>query len=145
MAAERHPHPRVLIVEDDAAMLGLIDRFLRRQGYDTTTASDSQAALAAIGRQPPTLAIIDYMLPGPLNGLELLLRLRERYPELRTLFISAFGSPELCRQARSGGATDCLIKPFEMTTLVERVEVLLTGAGRDGEGESPPPPERSAG
>jgi len=135
MATETAPH--ILIVEDDEAMLDLMDRFLRRQGYATTAATAPHLALAAVTTCPPSLAIIDYMLPGEMTGLDLLAVLRGSFPTLPTLFISAFGSPELCRTARAGGATDCLIKPFDMAILIARVEALLEGH-RPGEpdGES---------
>ena len=117
--------PHVLIVEDDEAMLALMERFLRRRGYETTAALDAATALTTLGDRLPSLVIVDYMLPGPMNGLELVDRLHGRYPKIPTLFISAFGSPDLCRAARNGGATDCMTKPFNMVTLVERVEALL--------------------
>lgn len=123
MATETAPH--ILIVEDDEAMLALMDRFLRRQGYATTATTAPHLALARLAEHPPTLAIIDYMLPGEMNGLEFLVSLRQRFPAIPTLFISAFGSLELCRTARAGGATDCLIKPFDMPILIARVETLL--------------------
>jgi len=127
--------PNVLIVEDDEAMLALMERFLRRRGYETTTALDAETAVAALGAPLPSLVIVDYMLPGPMNGLGLLDHLQERHPAIPTLFISAFGSPDLCRTARNGGATDCLTKPFNMVTLVERVESLLPPPEATGEPE----------
>lgn len=117
--------PHILVVEDDEAMLTLMERFLRRRGYQTATALDAESAVTALDDCLFSLVIIDYMLPGPMNGMELLDYLQERHPEIPTLFISAFGSPDLCRTARNGGATDCLTKPFNMVTLVERVEALL--------------------
>ena len=124
--------PNILIVEDDEAMLDLMDRFLRRQGYRTTVAAVPEQALATVADCAPHLAIIDYMLPGEINGLECLAALRRRFPAIPPLFISAFGSPELCRTARASGATDCLIKPFDMAILIARVEALLAGQGEDG-------------
>ncbi len=106
-------------------MLALMERFLRRRGYETARAVEAEAALASIAELLPSLVIIDYMLPGEMNGLDLLDHLHDRHPQLPTLFISAFGSPDLCRTARNGGATDCLIKPFNMVTLVERVVALV--------------------
>jgi DNA-binding response OmpR family regulator len=117
--------PHILIVEDDETMLELMERFLRRQQYTTATATNAGTALAATSERAPSLAIIDYMLPGEMNGLELLALLRNRFPAIPTLFISAFGSPELCRTARNSGATDCLIKPFDMAILMTRVDGLL--------------------
>jgi len=128
--------PHILIVEDDEAMLDLMDRFLRRHGYATTATGAAEGALAAITACAPSLAIIDYMLPGEMTGLDLLAILRGRYPTIPTLFISAFGSPELCRTARSGGATECLIKPFDMAILIARVEGLLAGRRPEGAGEA---------
>jgi two-component system OmpR family response regulator len=75
------------------------------------------------------------MLPGEMTGLDVLAVLRGRYPTVPTLFISAFGSPELCRTARTGGATDCLIKPFDMAVLIARVEALLDGRRPEAAGE----------
>ena len=104
--------PHVLIVEDDEAMLALMERFLRRRGYETTAALNAATALTThFPDDPWARALVD--------------RLHGRYPKIPTLFISAFGSPDLCRAARNGGATDCLTKPFNMVTLVERVEALL--------------------
>ncbi|HBB41513.1 MAG: hypothetical protein COW73_02940 [Nitrospirae bacterium CG18_big_fil_WC_8_21_14_2_50_70_55] len=119
------PPPCILIVEDDEAMLALMERFLRRGGYTTATTVTAEAALTAIAESAPSLVIVDYMLPGEMNGLELIDHLQKCHPEIPTLFISAFGSPDLCRTARNGGATDCLIKPFNMVTLMERVATLL--------------------
>ena len=123
MSVEKAHH--ILIVEDDEAMLELMARFLRRQRYSTAAVADAGTALTSAAEHAPSLAIIDYMLPGEMNGLELLAVLRSRFPALPTLFISAFGSPELCRTARNSGATDCLIKPFDMAILMTRVDVLL--------------------
>ncbi len=127
--------PHILIVEDDEEMLALMERFLRRRGYQTATALEAETAIATLHDHLPSLVIVDYMLPGPMSGLELLDLLQERYPEIPTLFISAFGSPDLCRTARNGGATDCLIKPFNMATLVERVEALLAPSAATDEPE----------
>jgi len=124
MPAQQPPH--ILIIEDDETMLELIERFLRRQRYTIAAAANAAAALTAAAEHTPSLAIIDYMLPGEMNGLELLAMLRDRFPAIPTLFISAFGSPELCRTARNSGATDCLIKPFDMAILMARVDILLT-------------------
>ncbi|RMF84339.1 MAG: response regulator [Nitrospirae bacterium] len=120
------PPPRtIFLVEDDPAMLSLMERFLRRHGYETAAAADGPTALGEIAARRPDLVIVDYMLPGPFNGLELITRLRDRFPRLPTLFITAFGSPNLCKTAQAGGATACLIKPFNMELLVRQVAALL--------------------
>lgn len=116
---------RILIVDQDRTMLALIERVLLRHGYHSTGLDDGPSAVTRIANDPPDLAIVDYGLSGPMDGLELVAALRRRHPTVPALFTSAFGSAELYQRARACGATDCLSKPFHMTTFVQRIETLL--------------------
>ncbi|MBZ5556542.1 MAG: response regulator [Acidobacteriia bacterium] len=82
---------RILIVDDDPAVLWSADQALRRAGYRTTTAFDGHGALGADRRDGPfDLLITDLYMPF-MNGAEIARRLRQRTPDLRALYLMVSG------------------------------------------------------
>ena len=123
--------PRVLVVEDDAALSEVVCTFLGDEGYACVPAFSGTEALllaerAAEKNQPFDLVILDLMLPG-LPGEELIWRLRA----------AGITAPVIVTSARSAvtdrvsllrlGASDYLVKPFDLDELLARVEVQLRG------------------
>ena len=113
---------RVLIVEDEPALLSLLERYLTRAGFAADGVSDAARALALTASQPDahTLAVIDLTLPGP-GGEELLSRLRAASPGLPAVLIS--GSPYTV--TGTDGLTLFLQKPFLPQKLVDSIRSLL--------------------
>jgi DNA-binding NtrC family response regulator len=111
---------RLLIVDDEPALLDLLKRYLERAGYQVETAGDSASALAAFQADPARydMVITDLTLKG-LGGEDLLERMREQNPGLRGLITS--GYPHEPRIAGVG----FLQKPFLPKMLVEAVEQAL--------------------
>ncbi|MBE9113818.1 PAS domain S-box protein, partial [Nodosilinea sp. LEGE 07298] len=116
---------RILLVDDNADVLAYIKRLLSQQ-YVVETVRDSQAALAAIGQQPPDLILSDVMMPE-LDGFELLLRLRAdpHTRELPIILLSARAGDEARLEGLAAGADDYLTKPFSARELLARVEATL--------------------
>jgi DNA-binding NtrC family response regulator len=114
---------RILVVDDEAPMRDSLAEWLRNEGYEADTAPGGVEALAAMERASYDLALVDIKMPG-MDGLELLGRLREAYPQTMVIIITAYGSIQSAIEAMKGGATDYLLKPFDpehLMLLVEKV------------------------
>ncbi len=115
---------RLLIIEDEPAILrGLADQF-RREGYDVDTASHGDAGYAAIGERRPDLVVLDLMLPG-LSGHEICRKLREQGNQTPVLMLTARGEEADRVLGLDIGADDYVTKPFSLPELLARVRALL--------------------
>ena len=120
---------KILVVDDDIELLGLIGFALRQAGYLAISASDGGAALAAFEREQPDLVILDVNLPDT-NGFEVCRRIRA---ESRTpiMMLTVRSGEEDQVRGLDGGADDYLTKPFSPRTLLARVRALLRRAEID--------------
>jgi two-component system, OmpR family, KDP operon response regulator KdpE len=114
---------RILAVDDDPAILRILQTNLRARGYDVSAADSGEQALRAAGEAAPDLVILDLMLPG-ISGLEVTRQIREdsRVP---ILVLSARGEERAKVHALDLGADDYLTKPFGIDELMARVRALL--------------------
>jgi DNA-binding response OmpR family regulator len=118
---------KILVVDDDLELSGLIAYALRNAGYMVLEARDGQAALEAFEREAPSLIILDINLPR-LNGLEVCRRIREA-SATPIMMLTARGAEEDQVNALDLGADDYLTKPFSPRTLLARVRALLRRSG----------------
>ena len=115
--------PKVLIVEDDAALRrGLKDNF-QAQGYQVRTANDGEQGLEALLRDPPDLVLLDVMLPK-VNGYEICRLARARHVRTRILMLSAKCHEDDIVRGLESGADDYLPKPFGLRELLARAKRL---------------------
>jgi DNA-binding response OmpR family regulator len=116
---------RVLLAEDEPNIAELLRFLLARAGFDVQTESDGEAALASALASPPSVVILDVMLPG-LDGLEVLRRLRldPRGRALRTIVLTAKGQRADRKAAIDGGADLFITKPFSNDELIAAVRRL---------------------
>jgi two-component system nitrogen regulation response regulator NtrX len=112
---------RILVVDDDAGVREALDMFLRYEGFEVTAAASGAAALDELERQPPDLVFLDVKMPG-VDGMELLGRLRARWPAMPVIMISGHGDIRTAVEALKRGAEDFLEKPLDAnrTTVVAR-------------------------
>lgn len=124
MAMERKP--RVLIVEDEAVILRLLEVNFRLAGFEVETAARGEEALEKAAADPPDVAILDIMLPG-LSGLEVCERLRgmPATTEVPIVMLSARTQDEDREHSYALGVTAYVTKPFEPAELVEVVRRAL--------------------
>jgi two-component system response regulator MprA len=114
---------RVLIIEDDEAILRLLRRGLAYEGYQVDTALDGQSGLILARDVHPDLVILDWMLPG-MDGLEVCRRLRTG-GNVPILMLTAKDTVQDRVQGLDAGADDYLVKPFDLDELLARVRALL--------------------
>ena len=118
--------PRVLIVEDEDAIITMMRYNLEAEGFSVMEARDGDAALLSVAETPPDIVILDWMLPL-ISGIEICRRLR-RDPGTRLLpiiMVTARGEETDRLRGLDGGADDYVTKPFSPAELVARVRALL--------------------
>ncbi len=117
----------VLVVDDDDGFRALLTEILRGAGIDTVEASSGSDALAAVGADPPALAVLDVNLAGGISGYEVCRSLHERFGrDVPVLFVSGERTESFDRVAGFLiGGDDYLTKPFAPDELLARVQALL--------------------
>ena len=115
---------RILIVEDEPAMLrGLKDAFAAR-GFEVSAAQDGQTGLSSAIEHPPDLILLDIMLPR-VNGYEICRAVREHGLDMPILMLTAKGQEQDVILGLNLGADDYVIKPFRIGELAARVNAFL--------------------
>ncbi|MFA5401206.1 MAG: response regulator transcription factor [Dehalococcoidia bacterium] len=115
--------PKILIVEDDPALLKFLRANLVARGYNTNTAMDGVKALEEIEKDLPELVLLDINLPR-MNGLEVCKKLRE-WTNVPILVISARGDESDKVTCLDLGADDYLTKPFGIEELLARIRAIF--------------------
>jgi two-component system response regulator MprA len=114
----------VLLVDDDARILRMLERTLSAEGYAVDAVADGGAALASVERSVPDLIVLDVTMPG-LDGLAVTRRLRARRLAVPILLLTARDALEERVAGLDAGADDYLVKPFEIEELMARVRAML--------------------
>lgn len=121
---------QLLLIEDDPTIADFVRRGLIYDGFRVEVAEDGETGLKAARDRPPDLVILDWMLPGKLDGLEVLKRLRAA-GDIPVLMLTAKDSVADRVTGLSEGADDYLIKPFHFDELVARIRALLRRRGSE--------------
>jgi DNA-binding NtrC family response regulator len=116
--------PRILVVEDDAAMRDLLADELREAGFEIVTAADGNEALAQLDAVDVNAVVTDLQMPG-LSGDRLLDAVRAHKPQLPVVIITAYGTIDTAVRTIKAGAFHFLPKPFPMEQLVATIEEAL--------------------
>lgn len=118
---------RILVVDDDAQIRGLLRMTLERAGYETDVAADGGSAVRIQQDKPADVLITDIMMPER-DGLETIMDFRRQYPQTKIIAISGAG----CRMgndflpvAAQLGASRTFVKPIERVVLLDTVRELL--------------------
>src|SRR6266487_1827353 len=111
---------RILLIEDDASIVGGLKKELQAEGYEVAVATRGDNGLAQAKEQPFDVVITDLKMPG-LSGLELVEQLHASKPKLPIILMTAFGTTETAIEATKLGAYDYLLKPFDMAELLDLV------------------------
>jgi DNA-binding response OmpR family regulator len=133
-----NPSAKLLLVEDERELAGVVARHLEREGFVVRSLADGQSALRALADSSFDLVILDVMLPL-VDGLEIARRLRAGTPRMTTgttvpiLMLTARNEESDRVMGLELGADDYLAKPFGLRELVARVRALLrrSGVGRE--------------
>ena len=115
--------PAILIVDDERNIRLTLSMALEAIKIPVDTAASGEEALQKLSEKSFSLMLLDLKLPG-LDGMEVLRRVVDKYPEMKVIIITAYGSVEVAVEAMKLGAVDFLQKPFnpaEVRDMVSRV------------------------
>jgi DNA-binding response OmpR family regulator len=117
------PPLRILVVEDEPQIANFLQVGLTYEGFSVTVAEDGNGALAELKRFKPELVVLDLMLPGGIDGLELAERFRAD-PDLMIIMLTARDQVADRIAGLRAGADDYLVKPFDFEELVARIRAV---------------------
>lgn len=125
---------RILVIDDDDDIRGLLRGLLERAGHEVSEAPDGRAGLRVLYAAPADLVILDVAMPG-LDGWTTLERIRE-VTDVPVLMLTARDAELERVRGLKGGADDYVVKPFGRQELIARIDVLLRRPRRGGEQET---------
>ena len=114
------PLPSVLVVDDEKNMRRSLQTMLGDEGYAVRAAESAEEALKLLAAEEFFMVITDARLGG-MTGYEFLTRIKNQWPEMPSLMITAFATPKLAVEAIKAGALDYLAKPFEPEELFHAI------------------------
>ena len=120
----------ILVIEDEPGIVDFLERGLRGQGFDVTSALDGEQGLRLALDSDPDLIILDMLLPGR-SGLEVLGALHEAKPELPVIALTALGEVSDRVTGLDAGAVDYMTKPFSLAELAARIRAQLRVAAQN--------------
>ena len=124
--------PSLLLVDDDAAFLGRLERAMTRRGFEVRIAGSVADGLAAVAERPPAYAVVDLRLEDG-NGLDVVSALHQKRPDARAVVLTGYGNIATAVTAVKLGAIDYLSKPADDDDVINAL--LATGE------DKPEPPE----
>ncbi|MFK7733663.1 MAG: sigma-54-dependent transcriptional regulator [Pseudomonadales bacterium] len=110
----------ILVVEDDNSLREALVDTLELHGYDCMQAPDGVAALQELARKPVSMVVSDVNMPE-MDGMELLKNVRQKYPHIPMVLLTAYGCIASSVEAMRAGAADYIVKPFEPGVLLELI------------------------
>jgi len=122
----------VLVVDDEPEILRLVETVLTKAGHRVITASNGERALEKVRKMAnaPDLLLTDVVMPG-LSGPMIAEQLREQFPTLKILFISAFEDRQVVRRYVKDPGYQLISKPFHIAELSSKVQQLLTSQAEE--------------
>ena len=112
---------KILVVDDEQNTRIVLKKLLKSQHYDVALAKDGPDALECLARQDCDVMLIDYKMPG-MDGIELARRVRDTYPDIATVIVTAHGTIDMAVQAMKQGVLDYLTKPVDPDELLVTVQ-----------------------
>ncbi|MYM35380.1 nitrogen regulation protein NR(I) [Duganella sp. FT50W] len=127
----------IWIVDDDESIRWVLEKALARENLATKSFANARDAIAALEFETPQVLVSDIRMPGD-SGLDLLQRVKSRFPGLPVIIITAFSDLDSAVAAFQGGAFEYLAKPFDIDKAVELIRRALDESLRETSVESGP-------
>ena len=120
---------RILIVDDEINVRTVLATLVAQAGLESELAENGERALEMVREGDPDVVVTDLAMPG-MDGLTLLSRLREKFPEIPVVLLTAHGTVENAVEAMKRGAFDFLTKPFDRSDVIAVLDKALAHASR---------------
>ncbi len=115
---------KILIVDDEANLLKTLNDILRTNGYEVAVAKNARVALDVLGKDKFDIALIDIRMPR-IDGVELLERIKDKYPGLEVIIMTAYGTIETAVKATKLGAFAYMLKPLDIDELLVNIQKII--------------------
>jgi len=115
---------KILIADDEKAIVNLTSVFLMDRGFEILTAVDGLDCLRLVEQERPALVLLDYMMPV-MDGLTALKKIRSQYLDTHVIMLTGKGSEEVAVLLMKAGASDYLQKPFASNSLLKKIDHVL--------------------
>ena len=112
----QNQRPRLLVVDDDRAILTLIGTIALAEGFDVATTTNGEDAMKQLRQRPAELVLLDLRMPG-VTGLDVLRSIRDVSPKCKVVLMTGFATIDSAVEAVKLGALDYLTKPFDLQRL----------------------------
>jgi len=122
--------PAILVVEDERLIQWSLRERLEQDGYHVVLAETGEQALDRF-QEPVGLVLLDLKLPDT-NGLALLKQLKKMQPKCQVILMTAYGTPEIAREAMDNGVFQVVDKPFRLDDMAHLVDEALCSDGGRG-------------
>ncbi|MFH1259113.1 MAG: response regulator [Elusimicrobiota bacterium] len=115
----------ILVVDDEKSIQAICSRILKREGHAVDCANNGKEALDLLQVKQYKLIISDLKMPE-MDGRELLKAVKEKYPQIIFMFITAYATTETAEELLKNGANEYLFKPFNIEDFIAKVRKCLS-------------------
>ena len=119
---------KILIIDDNRLILKYLKESISKMGYESIEAESGEIGLELVETEKPQLVITDFQMPGGMDGLEVLTRIRQSNATLPVILLTGFGDVVLTIKSIQLGAFDYLEKPVELIRLQNTIQLALNSA-----------------
>jgi len=112
---------RILLVDDEEEFVRALSERIKMRDLGSDIALNGEQALEIVENQVPDVMVLDLRMPG-IDGMEVLRRVREKYPEVQVIILTGHGTDKDEKEARKLGAFDYLQKPADIDSLIKTIK-----------------------
>ncbi len=112
---------RIMLVDDEERFLQTTQKLLAKNGYAATTAANGMECLQKLEQELVHVVILDVKMPG-MDGVETLKRIKQQFPMTEVIMLTGHATAESAVEGMKSGATDYLVKPADIETLIAKAE-----------------------
>ena len=116
--------PNILIIDDEISICESLQGVLEDEGYTVQTALSGEEGVRILAGEHIDLVFLDILMPGGMDGIETLKRIKQMSPEAEVIMISGHGTFDLALEAGQLGASDFLGKPLSLDSILSKVETI---------------------
>ncbi len=124
--------PKILVVDDEPGIRGLLQYELGFSGYETVTVESADQALEILQGHPVDLVITDIRMPGSMDGIDFIETYRKENPHQKVIFMTGYAIEEKISLALQNPLSFCIKKPFDIQELSEMIAQCLNESVSNG-------------
>ena len=117
---------KILVVDSEHDIVTIIDKVLKKSGYEVIIANDGLECIAKVSEELPDLILLDNIMPN-MDGPTVLSKLKasKKTVDIPVMIVTALAEQEYITSAQKGGAIEYIIKPFDYRVLLEKIDQVL--------------------